>query len=104
MSGLADYFKTTVDQGKDALSGIEEFAGNKTVGQVSTDAMVLGGGGAALAALGVAELIPGLNVVASAALIAGGIGTVLYGAFHKEPKPVAPKLPDPIGVGNQIGV
>ena len=90
MSGLADYFKTTIDEGKDALGGLEDFAGNKTVGQLSTDSMVLGGGG--------------LNVVASAALIAGGIGTVLYGAFHKEPKPVAPKLPTPIGVGNQIGV
>tara|TARA_R110000803_G_scaffold89107_3_gene156253 strand:- start:6687 stop:6995 length:309 start_codon:yes stop_codon:yes gene_type:complete len=54
-------------------------------------------------ALGVGEMIPGVNVIMDGALVAGGLATVLYGAFHKEKMPTQPKLPDPIKVGSQFG-
>ena len=80
-------------------------------GQIGQDAFIAGIAGkaltpalgAGLTALGVGELIPGVDVVMNGLLIAGGLATVLYGAFHKEKAPTQPTTQAPIRVGEQFG-
>tara|TARA_R110000803_G_scaffold134452_3_gene201536 strand:+ start:2832 stop:3152 length:321 start_codon:yes stop_codon:yes gene_type:complete len=92
-------------------SELTKLTANDASGQIGQDAFIAGIAGkaltpalgAGLSAIGVGELIPGVDVVMNGLLIAGGLATVLYGAFHKEKAPVQPTTQAPIRVGEQFG-